>query len=145
MTISVRIALAVSLAFTLGCRERRRADSTDTPRTATPPVAHDIDRAGMDPSVAPGDDFFRYANGGWLKKTEIPADRSSFGAGTVLFDRARDRTHKLLETAGTAPDGSAERKVGDYYASYMDEAAIEKNGLAPLHDQLAAIAAITDA
>src|SRR4029079_7872930 len=103
------------------------------------------DRAGMDPSVAAGDDFFRYANGGWLKKNEIPADRSSFGISIVLVDRARQRTHELLEAAVAAPDGSEERKVGDYYPSYMDEAGIEKRGLTPLGDQLAAIAAIGDA
>jgi len=144
MTIAVRIALAVALTFTGGCRENR-PDSTPAASTATAPATHDIDRAGMDPSVAPGDDFFRYANGGWLKKNDIPADRGSFGVGSVLVDRARERTHSLLEAAGTAPDGSVERKVGDYYAAYMDEATIEQKGLAPLRDELAAIAAIGDA
>jgi putative endopeptidase len=145
MTIFVRIALAASLALTIACRDNRRPESATATSTAAAPATHDIDRAGMDPSVAAGDDFFRYANGGWLKKNEIPADRSSFGISIVLVDRARQRTHELLEAAVAAPDGSEERKVGDYYASYMDEAGIEKRGLTPLGDQLAAIAAIGDA
>ena len=145
MTTFVRIALAAALALTIGCRGNRRPDSTTASGTAAAPATHDIDRAGMDTSVAAGDDFFRYANGGWLKKNEIPADRSSFGVGSVLIDRARERTHSLLEAASTAPDGSEARKVGDYYAAYMDEATIETKGLAPLRDQFAAIAAIGDA
>jgi putative endopeptidase len=145
MTIAVRMTLAALLAFTVACRENRRSDSTGAPAAATPPATHDIDRAGMDPSIPAGDDFFRHANGGWLKKNDIPADRGSFGVGVVLVDRARERTHALLEAAVRAPDGSEERKAGDYYASYMDEAGIEKNGLMPLGDQLAAIAAISDA
>src|SRR5689334_11785114 len=110
MTISVRIAVAVALAFTVGCRDQRRPGSTTATSTAAAPATHDIDRAGMDTSVAPGDDFFRYANGGWLKKNEIPADRGSFGIGIVLVDRAQERTHELLEAAVGAPDGSDERK-----------------------------------
>src|SRR6185436_15097536 len=118
MTIFVRIALAASLALTIACRDNRRPESATATSTAAAPATHDIDRAGMDPSVAAGDDFFRYANGGWLKKNEIPADRSKFGISIVLVDRARQRTHELLEAAVAAPDGSEERKVGDYYASY---------------------------
>ena len=147
MTIPVRIALAAALTLTIACRENRRPDATPAASTTTAPATHDIDRAAIDPAVAPGDDFFHYANGGWLQKNEIPADRGSFGVGVVLVDRARERTHTLLDAAaaGTAPAGSDERKVGDYYASYLDEAGIESKGLAPLHDQLAAIAAIGDA
>jgi putative endopeptidase len=146
MTASFRVALAASLVLGTACRGDQAARST----AATPPAqaaAHDVDRAGIDASVAPGDDFFHYANGGWLKKNEIPPDRSSYGIGGILFDRAQERTHALLDAAaaGSAAAGSDERKIGDYYASYMDEAGIEAKGLAPLHDQLAAIAAIGDA
>src|SRR5262249_3621663 len=107
----------------------------------------DVDRAGIDASVAPGDDFFHYANGAWLKKNEIPPDRSSYGIGAVLFDRAQQRTHALLDAAAAASsaEGSDDRKIGGYYASYMDEAGIDAKGLAPLRDQLAAIGAIGDA
>ena len=107
---------------------------------------HDIDQSAIDPSVAPGDDFFHYANGTWLKKTEIPPDRSSYGVWSVLFDRAQMRTQELLEraAAGNAPAGSDERKIGDYYATYMDEQAIERQGLDPLRNTLHGIDGIAD-
>jgi len=98
----------------------------------------------MDQSVTPGDDFFRYANGGWLKKTEIPPDRSSYGIWSVLFDQAQQRTRAQLEAAAAGTAATDERKMGDYFASYMDEQAIEEKGLAPLRDQLDATVAIGD-
>ena len=98
----------------------------------------------MDRSVPPGDDFFAYANGTWIKTTEIPADRSSYGAGAML-DGAHRPARGRADQAGAsadAPAGSDRRKIGDYYASYMDEAAIEAKGLAPLQPALDRIAAI---
>ena len=113
---------------------------------ATTEGSHDIDKSGIDPSVVPGDDFFRYANGTWLKKTEIPPDRSSYGVWSVLFDRAQQRTRELMEQAAASkpPAGSDERKIGDYFATYMDEQTIEKKGLEPLRDTLTSIDAIRD-
>jgi len=100
----------------------------------------------MDTAVAPGDDFYAYANGGWLKATPIPPDKSSYGAGSILTDETRQQTVALIQDAGKAgPGGSAEtRKVADFYASFMDEAGIEAKGLTPLKPALAAIAAIAD-
>ena len=105
-----------------------------------------IDLDGMDRSVAPGDDFFAFANGGWYKATAIPEDRPAFGADAVVYDRTSQRTVELIQEAarGDAPAGSAERKVGDYYASFMDEASIEAKGLAPVQPTLDAIAALSD-
>ncbi|MBZ5601547.1 MAG: M13 family metallopeptidase [Acidobacteriia bacterium] len=102
-----------------------------------------IDLAGMDKSVAPGDDFNAYANGGWIKATPIPADKSGYGLDAILVDETRKRTLSLIEDAAKAgtPDG---RKVGDFYASFMDEAAIESKGIAGLKPQLDAFAAIAD-
>jgi len=99
----------------------------------------------MDRSVAPGDDFFRYANGTWMKTTEIPADRPAFGPDAVLAELTTTRTADLIkEAAASAPAGSDARKVGDYYAAYLDEAAIEAKGLGPLQPTLDRIAAIAD-
>jgi len=69
----------------------------------------------MDTSVSPGDDFFRFANGAWLRNTEIPADRASYGVGDALEEQAQERTRGLLEAAasGNAAAGSDARKVGD--------------------------------
>jgi putative endopeptidase len=114
--------------------------------TASLPAAHGVDLAGMDRSAPPGDDFFRFANGAWLQATEIPPDRSSASVGSVLIDQAQQRTREMLEGAasGGAAAGSIERKIGDYYASYMDEAAIDARGLDPMRALLSVIAAISD-
>ncbi|HEY3350556.1 MAG TPA: M13 family metallopeptidase [Thermoanaerobaculia bacterium] len=105
-----------------------------------------IDLDGMDRSVAPGDDFFRHANGTWLKETEIPADRSAWGAGGMLDELTSKRTRELIEKASSspAPAGSDERKIGDTFATFMDEAAIEAKGLAPLKADLDGAAALAD-
>jgi predicted metalloendopeptidase len=106
-----------------------------------------IDLAGIDGSVAPGDDFFKYANGSWIKATEIPPDRSSWGVSGVLDELTSRRTADLVaDTAkANAPPGSDARKIGDYYATFMDEAAIEAKGIEPLKPVLSRIAAIADA
>jgi putative endopeptidase len=100
--------------------------------------------AGMDLSVLPGNDFFRYANGDWLKTTEIPADRSNYGTFGIVGERTLQRTDALLKEAAGAAAGSEARKLGDYYATFMDEAAIEAAGAGPLQPRLAHIAAVTD-
>ncbi len=108
--------------------------------------ARDIDLAGMDLSVKPGDDFFRFSNGNWLKSAEIPPDRSTYGIDARLAEEANLRTRSLLEEAskGAVPAGSDERKAGEYYAAYMDEDSIESQGLEPLKESLKKIAAISD-
>jgi len=108
-------------------------------------AAGGIDVDGMDPSVKPGDDFFKYANGAWLAKTEIPADRANFGTGAMLVEKTSQRVAELIQDAAKhAAPGSDAKRVGDYFATYMDEAAIEAKGLAPLQPTLDAIAAIHD-
>jgi putative endopeptidase len=121
------------------------APITAAPIVAAPPPAGD-ELAGMDRSVQPGVDFNEYANGGWLKSTEIPADLSSTGVGRELTDRTDRRLEELIRHAAEsdAPEGSAERKVADYYASFMDEAGIEAKGLTVLKPTFDRIAAIAD-
>jgi putative endopeptidase len=105
-----------------------------------------IDVAGMDRSVKPGDDFFEYANGTWLKQTEIPADRSSFGAFEVLLELTDKRVSDLIRemAQSSAAAGSEQQKIGDFYAAFMDTTAIEKASLQPLKSTLDSIAAIRD-
>src|SRR5688572_9073531 len=105
-----------------------------------------FDTAGMDTSIAPGDDFYAYANGTWHRTFEIPADRSRFSMFTELTERALSRTRAIVEEAAadSAAAGDA-KKVGDFYAAYLDDAAIEAKGVAPIAPELEAIAAIADA
>ncbi|HVX06073.1 MAG TPA: M13 family metallopeptidase [Rhodanobacteraceae bacterium] len=118
--------------------------------TAAPPgpasTAPDlgINLSYLDKSVKPGDNFFEYANGSWLKSAQIPADRSSTGAFFDIFELTEKHTADLIRNAGAgnpAP-GSNARKIADYYAAYMDTDAIDKAGLAPIKPELDAIDAI---
>lgn len=119
-----------------------------TTLAATPPAAagrpSGIDLAGIDHSVKPGDDFFRYANGSWLKTAKIPADRASTGTFLKVFEQSEKDTAELIRHAGTdhPATGTDARRIADYYAAWMDTAAIEKHGLAPLKPELARIDAI---
>jgi len=105
------------------------------------------DSAGMDRAVNPGDNFFDYANGTWSKTTEIPADKPVWGGFVELDELSTQRTRTIIEDAAkaNAPAGSVQRKVGDFYASFMDEAAIEAKGTAPLKPVLDRVAAVRTA
>ena len=99
-----------------------------------------FDEAGMDRSVKPGDDFYQYADGTWARTTPIPPDRSNYGLFTVLEDLSLERSRDILDEAAKAP-GS---KIGDLYASFMDEKAADALGAKPLEPTLAAIRAAGD-
>ncbi|HEX8777115.1 MAG TPA: M13 family peptidase, partial [Rhodanobacter sp.] len=106
------------------------------------PAAHGadigIDLAGVDHAVKPGDNFFDYAYGKWLATAKIPADRSSTGTFLKIFELTEKHTADLIQNAGKSHPaaGSNARKIADYYAAFMDEAAIAKHGLAPLKPEL---------
>jgi len=114
--------------------------------TAAVPLGHadGLDLAGMDLSVRPGDNFFMYANGTWIRDTPIPPDRSSYGSGAILEQLTDKRVVDLIQASAkaNAPAGSDQRKIGDYYASFMDTTAIEAAGIKPLQPALARISAI---
>lgn len=96
----------------------------------------------MDKSVEPGDNFFEYVNGTWLAETEIPADRSRFGAFNVLSDRAEERVRAIIEGSASAENPTADQKrIADFYNAYMDTDTIEAAGLAPISDDLAMVRA----
>ena len=117
-----------------------------SPAWAAAPTSHPIgiDLKGIDHGVKPGDDFFRYANGDWLKTAKIPADRSSTGSFLKVFEQSEKDTAELIRNAGASHPaaGSNARKIADYYAAWMDTAAIEKHGLSAIKPELTQIDAI---
>ena len=110
-------------------------------------VSHKLDPATFDKKTAACTDFYQYVNGGWLAANPIPPAFPSWGLGNILNERNRDLLHEVLEAAAKnkgAAKGSNEQKVGDYYASCMDETKIEADGIKPLDLELRRIAAIKD-
>jgi putative endopeptidase len=111
----------------------------------SPPAPALVDKLGMDTSVKPGDDFFAYANGTWIKETPIPPDKASTGADAILSEQVLQQNKDLISDAvATAKPGSEEKKVADYYTAFMDEAGIEAKGTKPLAPELADIDKIKD-
>ncbi len=105
-----------------------------------------FDTAGMDRRVTPGNDWARFANGGYDDRLVIPADKATYGMFNVLRDLSQARTRTIVEAAAADRTATGEaRKTGDYYASFMDIAAIEAKGLSPLASDLARINAVDDA
>ena len=100
----------------------------------------------VEPSVRPQDDFFAHLNGKWLKTVEIPADKSSWGAFHQLREDTLPQLRAIIEKAAATKgaNGSEVQKIGDFYASYMDEARLEQLGITPLNAELGKIAAIKD-
>ncbi len=106
-----------------------------------------FDKAGMDSTINPGDDFFSYANGNWIKNAHIPDDQSGWGSFYTLYDENLSKLRTILDAAAAKkdhPNGSNEQMVGDFYASGMDTAQIESIGLTPLQSMLAKIDAVKD-
>ena len=151
-----RLALPIAclLAFA-GCSKPadRSPDGAAATTAASPQVASSnpvtgawgVDLTGMDTAVRPGDDFYRYVNGKWLDRTEIPADKAEAGGLSALQDQALDQIHAILVEAAAdakAAPGSDTQKMGDWYAAFMDEAAIEAAGFAPIKPELDAIGAV---
>jgi predicted metalloendopeptidase len=106
-----------------------------------------VDVANVDQTVRAQDDFFRYSQGKWLKDVDIPADRASWGAFNIAQETVENQVRTIIEQSEQdkkrAP-GSDAQKIGDFYASFMDEARRNAQGLAPLKGELARIAAIGD-
>ena len=106
-----------------------------------------IDAKNMDTTVNPGEDFFRYANGGWMKNNPIPEEKSRYGAFDELAENNLKQIRGLVEEAAkntSAAKGSNTQKVSDFYSSGMDTVAIEKAGVTPLKDEFEMISKITN-
>src|SRR3954470_12735524 len=98
----------------------------------------------MDTAVKPGDGFFEYAEGTWLRDHPIPADKTAAGYNYELPDETEVQVRALVEEAVKDPNSATARQIGDFYAAWMDEGGIEQRGLAPLQPFLARIIAVQD-
>lgn len=136
------VLLAAAIAVSVGCSQAD--DEARAARFAVPKATignWGFDMAGMDTSVKPGDNFYRYANGQWLATNEIPPDLTSWGSFTKLDVDTEVQVHAILEELKPgAAAGSPEQKVHDFYRSYLDVGAIEAAGLAPAEPGLQQIA-----
>src|SRR5208337_5140917 len=128
----LKVAGICSLGLTL-----LAAYAQEAPKQAT----HGISVANMDRSAVPGDNFYLYCNGDWIKRTELPPDRARISVFSSLADLSDKRTAALIEETAksNAPAGSSARKIANLYNSYMDEAAIEAKGMAALQPHLKAV------
>lgn len=142
-------ATVATLLVTTACHHDGGTSAANNASKAAPstPQLGDFgfDVAGMDRSVAPGDDFFGYANGTWVKTTQIPDDRSSFNSFTSITVKTEQHSRDIIEgDAANDRVTGEDKQIGDYYAAYMDEAGIEAKGVSPVQPALDAIAQLED-
>lgn len=141
------IAMAAPLAScgdnSIEFKDAETSQATETVKTATL-GSFGLALEHMDHSIKPGDNFFMHMNGGWMEANEIPADRSSYGGFAILRDVSEERVKAIIEASAKteAAPGSEEQKIGDFYASFLDQEAINAAGLAPIAADLATIAAV---
>ncbi len=120
------------------------AQTPATPAKSTAPQQHGIAVQYMDRSVVPGDNFYEYANGNWIKQAVIPPDRAGTGVFMLLFNQSNKRTAALIQEAAhaNAPADTNRGRIANLYNSYMNTAAVEAKGMTPITPQLKKIAAI---
>jgi putative endopeptidase len=137
------LGAATAMLGPVGCKQGTRENAQATPAEGT---GIGINTAWMDTSVKPGDDFYAYADGGWMKSTPIPADRSGVTASYLSFLQTEKQQQELLAAINKSNPaaGSNDAKIKDYYAAYMNTAAIDAAGLTPLKPDLDRYAAIKD-
>ncbi|MEY4620334.1 MAG: hypothetical protein RIS65_1506 [Pseudomonadota bacterium] len=134
LAASVSLASIAAPAFAQSQSDATQAPAKDGPQLGT----FGFDTAGMDTSVSPADDFYGYANGKWAANTPIPADKSNYGMFTALDDLSKDRVKLVLD----AEKDRAGSKAGDVYASYLDQATVEKMGLKPIQPWLKTVRSV---
>jgi putative endopeptidase len=136
----LKLAAALLLAAAAPVLAQGSTNAAQRPSAASRYAPWGVDLSARDPSIKPGDDFWRYANNTWFQGNPIPADRSAWGVGTVLSEDVEAQLRDIVETANRGTDPTS-RQVAAMYASYMDEAGIEQRGAAVLRPYLDQIAA----
>ena len=145
--LSAAALLLVASTASVAHAESASAKSAAKGASKAPVLSAGIALEYVEPKVRAQDDFFEYLNGKWLKTVEIPADKSSWGAFHKLHDDTQPQLRAIIEQSAAAKGtraGSEEQLIGDFFASYMDEARLEQLGISPLKGELAKIAAIKD-
>jgi len=149
ISLSRRALTASTVALLAGCATQTQTAATTTTAAPPPPPPRPkaqigdwgVDLANRDLTIKPGDDFFNYANGTWLKNNPIPADRTRWGSFDILRKNAEDDVKAILEqvAASGGPDGSGPQRLKDFYTSYINVDAINAAGMTPAQADLAAI------
>jgi len=137
---STRFALVSALLLAGATPILAQPAASERPSAASRFAPWGVDLGARDPEIKPGDDFWRHANNRWFQANPIPADRTSWGVGSVLSEDVEAQLRGIVENAGRASD-PVSRQVSTIWASYMDEAGIEQRGLAPARPYLDRIAA----
>ncbi|WP_394203975.1 M13 family metallopeptidase [Shewanella waksmanii] len=138
--------LAIGIALSLGVVACSSNEPTETTQVVADKVSG-VEKQNFDTNVRHQDDFYYSVNGHWLANTPIPADKSNYGAFSVLYEQSQQALKTIIEQAAATPNkaiGSSEQKVGDFYASYMNETLVEELGVTPLSDAMAEIALAKD-
>jgi len=139
-TLSIALGMVVVILAIISCGQKSGQNQTEPSLSA----------ANMDSTVKAGDDFYQYANGGWLKNNPVPAEYSRYGVFEALQEQNYEQLKTILAEASAdknAAQGSVNQKIRDFYNSGMDTVAIEKNGITPLKaelDQIDAFASVAD-
>ena len=144
---ALSLLLAAGHVMAVDPAEPTRPNTSPVPVAAPSAPGSGIDRSNIDPGMRAQDDFFRYVNGGWLKKAEIPADKSSWGAFNELQESIRPQLKALIEAAvadNKKAQGSEAQKIADLYSSFIDQKKLDALGLNPLQGEFTKIDAIAD-
>ena len=132
--------LALTLSACKNASETKLADVVQTAEVQSGQAilgTFGIATEHIDKTVKPGDNFYAYVNGNWLAKTEIPSDKSAYGAFTILRDKSEVRVREIIESAATKANPSAdEKRIGDFYNAYLNMDRIEEMGLEPVQKDL---------
>lgn len=139
------VSRAVLSAVAFGAAVACSPPSAPAPAATPIPLTSGLDVGSFDTTVRPQDDLFRHVNGGWLARTEIPADKASVGGFTDAYDRTQEQLKAIVDQAAATGGarGTPAQKIGDFYISFMDEARADQLGITPLRGELDRINALS--